>query len=342
MDLKNKGISDYVARKGNRFVIPTGCISLDYGIMRIGGLPTGIVVEIFGDEACGKTTLAMNIAKNILDMGGAVLLKDTEHWEDARMRQIGIDVDKYSAEHRLYRIEDEFMEDYFSTMFQAIEAIRKNDVDFPIAIIIDSVALSVTKTQYEAMIERKREEIGARARVLTPALGIMNTIIRDTPILFLFINQFRVKFERRGLYTTAVQATTAGNALRYADHLKIGMNPKKNYTVADITMGKFVDITTEKNKLSVPGITRPSLLMYNGTFPDWYPLVEEGIRLGIIQQKGSWYTYKDVKGQGKDSMKDVLVGEVLEDLKKEIIDSWEKEFQSILAESKASEVIENE
>jgi recombination protein RecA len=332
MELKNKGVVAYAPRKGNQFIIPSGCLSLDYGVLRKGGLPTGNAVEIFGDEACGKTTLAMNIAKNVLEMGGAIMLKDTEHWEDARMRQVGIDVDRYVSEHRLYRIEDEFMEDYFSTIFQAVEAIRKNEVDFPIAIIIDSVALSVTRSQYEAMIERKREEIGARARILTPALGVMNTIIRDTPILFLFINQFRVKFEKRGLYTTAIQDTTAGNALRYADHLKIGMNPKKNYVVSDMTMGKFVDITTEKNKISVPGITRPSLLMYNGQFPDWYPLVEEGIRLNVIEQKGSWYTYKDVKGQGKEGLKNELQGEVLEALKEEIVGLWDSEFSKILAE----------
>lgn len=323
-----KGSSKYKTRSGDSFVIPTGSFAIDYGLLGLGGIQTGNMVQISGWESSGKTTLVMNMARNALDMGGIVVLKDSEFWSPQRMEQIGINIKKYTESGQLIHLTDDFMEEYLSVFLSMLDVLKneKDKADTPILFILDSVALTATKSQYENIKAQKEPPIAARARILSGALSVMEAYIADLPAIILFVNQYRTAFETKGFRTIVEDRVTGGNAIKYAGHLHISLKAKKNYELNDIVVGKVTEAKLEKNKISFPERKIEFLAYFNGSYGDWFTLFTEGVKHGLIKQSGSWYTYKDYKWQGMDRMSETLTAEAFESLKSDVIDIWQEEF----------------
>lgn len=325
-----KGAAKYKTRSGDSFIIPTGSFAIDYGLLPKGGIPTGSMVQLSGWESSGKTTLAMNTAKNALDAGGIVVLKDTEHWEDYRMRQIGIDVDKYKENGQLIQLKDDrFMEEYFSTFIKMLDEVRrsKDPIKIPILFILDSVALTSTESQYENVKAGKEAPIAIRARVLSGALSVMEDYVSDLPVSIIFVNQFRTAFETRGYRTIVEERVTGGNAIKYAGHLHISLRAKKDYELNDLVVGKITEAKLEKNKVGFPNRKIDMLSYFNGTYGDWFVLLNEGLKYGIVKQAGAWYNYGESKWQGQDKMLSTISKTDYENLKQAIVQKWQEEFE---------------
>ena len=325
-----KSASKYKARSGDSFIIPTGSFAIDYGLLPKGGIPTGSLVQLSGWESSGKTTLAMNVAKNALSMGGLVVLKDTEHWESYRMEQVGIDVQKYTESGHLIQLKDDrFMEEYFATFIKMLDEVRrsKDPIEIPILFILDSVALTSTESQYENVKAGKEAPIAIRARVLSGALAVLEDYVSDLPVSIIFVNQFRTKFETRGYRTIVEDAVTGGNAIKYAGHLHISLRAKKDYELNNLIVGKITEASLEKNKVGFPDRKIDMLAYFNGTYGDWYVLHEKGVEYGLIKASGSWYSYRNSKWQGRDRMFSTISKEDYEALKIDIVTKWEEEFE---------------
>lgn len=326
---KVKDTTGYEPRTGDSFIVPTGSFAIDHGLLQKGGIPTGSMVQVSGWESSGKTTLAMNIARQTLEMGGVVILKDTEHWEDYRMRQIGIDIEKYVEAGRLIQLKNErFMEEYFAKFIDYLDIIRnsKDTVKVPTLFILDSVALTSTKTQYENVKDQKEAPIAIRARVLSGALSVLEDYVSDLPAIILFVNQFRTAFETRGFRTIVEERVTGGNALKYAGNLHISLRAKKAYQLQGLNVGNITEAKLEKNKINFPNRAIDMLLYYNGSFGDWYVMMNEGLKYGLVKQAGAWYSYGNSKWQGQDKMLSTISKEDYAALKEEIINKWNEEF----------------
>lgn len=326
---KIKNTTGYEPRTGDSFIVPTGSFAIDHGLLQKGGIPTGSMVQVSGWESSGKTTLAMNIAKRTLEMGGVVILKDTEHWEDYRMRQIGIDIEKFVETGQLIQLKNErFMEEYFAKFIDYLDIIRnsKDTVKVPTLFILDSVALTSTKTQYENVKDQKEAPIAIRARVLSGALSVLEDYVSDLPAIILFVNQFRTAFETRGFRTIVEERVTGGNALKYAGNLHISLRAKKAYQLQGLNVGNLTEAKLEKNKINFPNRAMDMLLYYNGSFGDWYVMMNEGLKYGLIKQAGAWYSYGSSKWQGQDKMASTISKEDYAALKEEIIGKWNEEF----------------
>lgn len=326
---KANGAANYEVRTGDSFVVPTGSFAIDYGLLQRGGINTGSMVQISGWESSGKTTLAMNLAKNTLDAGGVVILKDTEHWEHTRLQQIGLNTEKYAKEGTFIQLsESRFMEEYFSKFIDFLDIIRtsKDTVKVPTLFILDSVALTSTRTQYESVRDQKEPPIAIRARILSGALAVLEDYVKDLPAIILFVNQFRTSFEQRGFRTYVDEKVTGGNALKYAGNLHISLKAKKVYEVKELNVGNIIEAKLEKNKINFPNRAKEFLAYYNGSYGDWYTILNEGLKHGLIKQAGAWYSFKDSKWQGMDRMMSTISKEDYKDLKQAIIDEWNKEF----------------
>ena len=326
---KIKGAVKYEARKGDSFIIPTGSFAIDYGLLQRGGVPTGSMVQVSGWESSGKTTLAINMAKHALEMGGVVILKDTEAWEDYRIRQIGIDIDKYVETGQFIQLkEDRFMEEYFSKFIEYLDIIKasKSDIKVPTLFILDSVALTSTRSQYENVRDQKEAPIAIRSRILSGALSVLEDYISDLPAIILFVNQFRTSFEQRGFRTIVQDKVTGGNALKYAGNLHISLRAKKTYELNGLNVGNITEVKLEKNKINFPNRNMETLLYYNGTFGDWYVLLNEGLKYGLVKQSGAWYSYGASKWQGQDRMLASISKEDEQTLRQEIMNKWNEEF----------------
>lgn len=324
-----KSAAKYKTRSGDSFVIPTGSFAIDHGLLPKGGIPTGSLVQLSGWESSGKTTLAMNVAKNALSMGGLVVLKDTEHWESYRMEQVGIDVQKYIDSGHLIQLKDDrFMEEYFATFIKMLDEVRrsKDPVEIPILFILDSVALTSTESQYENVKAGKEAPIAIRARVLSGALAVLEDYVSDLPVSIIFVNQFRTAFETRGWKTVVEDRVTGGNAIKYAGHLHISLKAKKDYELNNLVVGKITEAKLEKNKVGFPDRKIDMLSYFNGTYGDWYVLLNEGIKYGIVKQAGSWYNYGESKWQGQDRMLATISKTDYENLRQAIIQKWQEEF----------------
>lgn len=296
---KNNVIQEVNQKNTERYIIPTGYIALDYGILGIGGFPTGHMVEIFGKEGCGKTTMAMHIALNVQKMGGMVFLADTERWDLDRATKMGIDLSK---EH-LVRIQGATLEEIFSNIYTAVEAYKQFKITTPTVVIFDSIALTPSKFELEATIKGSSAPVASTARILTSVLKTLEIMLEDLPILIVIINQYRMNLSNlnKPSYLSSwktMYQTTGGEALKFACHARIELIPKKTFEQGDRVYGHFIQATAIKNKIAPPNIKREYLQFYNGKVGNWHTVITEGTKLGIIQQKGAWYSYKEHKFQG--------------------------------------------
>ncbi len=287
-------------------VIPSGTLALDI-ITGIGGLPRGRVVEIYGPEASGKTTLALHAIAEAQKAGGYAAFIDAEHALDpAYARNLGVNIDE------LYIAQPDYGE-------QALEIaeilVRSGGLDI---IVIDSVAALVPKAELEG--DMGDAHMGLQARLMSQALRKLTAIVSRSKTTFIFLNQIR---EKIGVFMGNPETTTGGRALKFYSSLRIEI--KRTIAIkegTDVT-GSRVKIKVVKNKMAPPFKEVEVDLYYGKGFSKESDLIELGLNYGILSRSGAWYNYGENRlGQGKEFVRKTLEDnpQLFEEIKKRVLE----------------------
>ena len=271
--------------------ISTGSIGLDLAL-GIGGLPRGRVVEVYGPESSGKTTLALHVLAEAQKAGGEVAFIDVEHALDpAYARALGVDIDSLLVSQP----------DTGEQAMEICEAlVRSGAID---AVVVDSVAAMVPRAEIEG--EMGDSHVGLQARLMSQALRKLTGIIGKTNTVCVFINQLR---EKVGVVYGNPEVTTGGRALKYYSSVRIdvrrieGLKDSGGQFIGNRTRAKIV-----KNKVAPPFKEAEFDIMFGEGISKLGELVDLGAKLGIVQKSGAWFNYGDVRlGQGRDNAKNYL------------------------------------
>ena len=270
--------------------IPTGSIALDLAL-GIGGLPRGRIVEIFGAESAGKTTLAMSAIAEAQAAGGQAAFIDVEHAMDpAYARLIGVDVDKLLISQP-------------DSAEQALEIteylIRSGALDI---IVVDSVAALVPAAELEG--DMGDMQIGLQARIMSQALRKLTGIIHKTETVCIFINQLR---EKVGVVFGNPEVTPGGRALKFYSSVRIDLRRIEAVKVGQDIIGNRVRARVVKNKVAAPFRKAELEIMFKSGISKEGSLLDLGVENGIIRKSGSFYSYDDVRlGQGREASRQFL------------------------------------
>ncbi len=286
-------------------VIPTGSISLDLAL-GVGGVPRGRVIEIFGSEATGKTSLALHILAEAQKKGGVGAFVDAEHALDPDYaRKIGVKVDDLLISQP----------DSGEQALEIVETlIRSKAVD---VIVIDSVAALTPKTEIEG--EMGDQQIGLQARLMSKALRKLSAIVSKTRTLVIFLNQTRMKI---GVMFGDPTTTPGGMALKFYSSVRIKLNRIAQIKQKDQIIGSRIRAKIVKNKVAAPFKTA-EFDIYNQGISKAADLVNTGLEYGVIKKAGSWYQYGAKKiGQGIPGVREFLKEnpKVEEEIKKLIME----------------------
>jgi len=299
MKLSDEKISDIPA-------ISTGSLGLDLAL-GIGGLPRGRVVEIFGPESSGKTTIAIHTIAEAQKLGGIAAFIDAEHAFDRKYAEaLGV-----NTENLLISQPDNGE--------QALEItehlIRSGAID---VIVIDSVAALVPKAELEG--EMGESKMGLQARLMSQALRKLTGTINKTGCICIFINQLR---EKIGVMFGNPETTTGGNALKFYASIRLDIRRIGAIKDGDDVIGNRTRVKVVKNKVAPPFKQVEFDIMYGQGVSKIGEIIDLGVDLNVIQKSGSWFSYKTNKlGQGRDAVKTILKDnpELLEELEKAIRD----------------------
>ncbi len=277
-------------RKVNIDAIPTGCLSLDIAL-GINGVPRGRIIEIFGPESSGKTTLAQHIVAEVQKLGGIAAFVDAEHALDPDYAaKIGINV-------------KDMLISQPDTGEQALEIVetlvRSNAVD---VIVIDSVAALVPQKEIEG--EMGDQHMGLQARLMSQALRKLTGVVAKTKTVVIFINQIRHKI---GVFFGSPETTTGGNALKFYSSVRIEVRRSAQIKQAERIIGNRVKTKIVKNKVAAPFKTCEFDIMYNEGISIAGDLLDTGIAYNVIKKAGNTYSFEDIKlGVGRENAKRFL------------------------------------
>ncbi len=271
-------------------VIPTGSISLD-AALGIGGVPRGRIVEIYGPESSGKTTLALHIIAEAQKLGGVAAFIDAEHALDANYaKNLGVDVDNLIVSQP-------------DTGEQALEItetlVRSGALD---AVVIDSVAALVPKAEIEG--EMGEAQMGLQARLMSQAMRKLAGAISRTNVCVVFINQIR---EKIGVLFGSPETTTGGRALKFYASVRLDVRRIASIKDGENATGNRTKVKVVKNKVAPPFKEAEFDLMYGTGISSEGDLADLAINLKLIEKSGTWFTVGEDRMQGRENLKKYLV-----------------------------------
>ncbi len=271
-------------------VVSTGSLGLDLAL-GVGGLPRGRVVEIYGPESSGKTTLTLQVIANIQRLGGTAAFIDAEHALDPQYAQrLGVDT-------------SELLLSQPDNGEQALEIadmlVRSASVD---CVVVDSVAALTPKAEIEG--EMGEPQMGLQARLMSQALRKLTANIKRSNTLVIFINQIRMKI---GVMFGNPETTTGGNALKFYASVRMDIRRIGSIKRGEEVIGNETRVKVVKNKVAPPFKVADFDILYNEGISRHGEIIELGVQHRIIEKSGAWYSYKGEKiGQGKDNTREFL------------------------------------
>ncbi|MBM3312449.1 MAG: recombinase RecA [Candidatus Aminicenantes bacterium] len=270
--------------------IPSGSIAFDLAL-GIGGFPRGRVVEVYGPEATGKTTLALHVIAEAQRLGGQAAFIDAEHALDPNYAaKVGVDVDN------LLISQPDFGEQGLEI---AEVLVRSGAVD---VVVVDSVAALVPKAELEG--EMGDAHMGLQARLMSQALRKLTAIVSRSKTCFIFINQIR---EKIGFFLGNPETTTGGRALKFYASLRVDIRRMTAIKEGDAVIGNRVKVKVVKNKMAPPFKDAEFDIIYGEGISKEGDLVDMGALVGLVEKTGTWYSYKGERiGQGRDNVKRLL------------------------------------
>ena len=280
--------------------VPTGCLSLDLAL-GVGGVPKGRIVEVYGPESSGKTTVALHMVAEVQKNGGIAGFIDAEHALDpVYAKKIGVDIDN------LYISQPDNGE-------QALEItetmVRSGAVDI---VIVDSVAALVPKAEIDG--DMGDSHVGLQARLMSQALRKLTAVISKSNCIVIFINQLR---EKVGVMFGSPETTTGGRALKFYSSIRLDVRKIESLKQAGEFIGNRTRIKVVKNKVAPPFKKAEFDIMFGEGISKVGEIIDLGVDYGIIKKAGSWFSYGDSKiGQGRDAVKERLTND--ENLRNEV------------------------
>jgi recombination protein RecA len=271
-------------------VIPTGAISLD-AALGVGGMPRGRVVEIFGPESSGKTTLALQVVAEAQKAGGMAAFVDAEHALDpAYARKLGVDVDNLLISQP----------DYGEQALEIAEAlVRSNAID---VLVVDSVAALVPKAELEG--EMGDSHMGLQARLMSQALRKLTGIVSKSRTCMIFINQIR---EKIGVMFGNPETTTGGRALKFYSSIRADIRRIAAIKEGDVVVGSRTRVKVVKNKVAAPFRECEFDIMYGEGISREGDLIDLAVNHNVVEKSGAWFSYKGERiGQGRENARSFL------------------------------------
>ena len=306
-------------------VISTGSLGLDVAL-GIGGLPRGRVVEIYGPESSGKTTLTLQVIAECQKLGGTAAFVDAEHALDPTYAEkLGVNL-------------DDLLVSQPDTGEQALEItdmlVRSGAVD---VIVIDSVAALTPKAEIEG--EMGDSHVGLQARLMSQALRKLTGSIKRTNAMVIFINQIRMKI---GVMFGSPETTTGGNALKFYSSVRLDIRRIGALKKGDEVIGNQTRVKVVKNKVAPPFRQAEFEILYGSGISREGEIIDLGAQHNIVEKSGSWYSYKgDRIGQGKDNVRQFLVEhpEIAADIERQLRELLLPKKVDVAQEADASETV---